>query len=370
MPEPRPLQAVALDASLWDEPTTGIGLYTRCLAAALADEEVFVRRIGARTSGEHPRGAMGRSIHTLAVLPQLLARCPEPVFHALGNFNLPLVAAPGKRLVLTVHDLIPEVMPRTVSAGFRWQFRLWLARSLRLAARVICVSETTRRDLLDRFDLPPSRVAVVHNGVDHVDAIPAPDAAGEAYLRALGLPRQFVLYAGALDARKNVEGVLAASERARAAGQGFTLVVAGQRWFGAGPIEQHITRLRAAGVDVRPLGYLEAPVFYALMRRATAFVFPSRYEGFGLPPLEAMRLGVPTVVSTAGALPEICGGAAIAVDPDDAEALAGTILRLLNDPKERSDRAEAGRARAAGFTWSRAAAGTLAVYADALGEES
>src|SRR5262249_38065216 len=160
------------------------------------------------------------------------------------------------RLVLTVHDLIPLLLPDTVSSPYRWQFRLWLARSLKVADQVICVSETTRRALLERYEGDAGRAHVVYHGVDHIDRVPKADATTQRWLDALGLKR-FVLYAGALDARKNVELALEACARAR-----VTLVLAGQRWYGAGSVEGRIARLRDEGHDVRPLGYLEAPVFY------------------------------------------------------------------------------------------------------------
>ena len=356
---------IALDATLWDEPTTGIGLYTRCLADALQAQGVLVDRMGARTSGEHPRGVQKRTSWTLGTLPGLLRSSPPAVYHALANFNLPLKRVPGTAYVLTVHDLVPLDMPDTVSAAFRWQFRLWLARSLTVADRLICISESTRQDVLRRFPQVEPRTVVVPNGVDHVDA-PALDADGEDFLRALGLPKDYVLYAGSLDVRKNVDLVLDAQERLAARGRPFTLVLAGQGWYGSGKVETRIARLRAEGLDVRALGYQPPPVFYALMRRAALFVFPSRYEGFGLPPLEAMRLGTPTIVSTAGSLPEVCGDAAPAVHPEDAEGLAAVIDRLLGSPGERRALSAAGKRQAAKFTWARTAELTRAAYDAAL----
>src|SRR5205814_9193767 len=137
-----------------------------------------------------------------------------------------------------------------------------------------------------------------HNGVDHVERMPALDATCEAYLRSLALPARFALYAGALDARKNVEAIVAACAQTRT-----PLVLIGQSWFGRGPIEQRIARARADGADIRPLGYQSEALFCELIRRARVFVFPSRYEGFGLPPLEAMWLGTPAIVSNRGSLP-------------------------------------------------------------------
>jgi len=360
------LLAIALDASLWDEPTTGIGLYTRCLAAALERRGVRVHRLGAEKSGEAPRGSLGRTPYVIGRLPEVLAGLDAPLFHAVCNFNLPLTRVHGKRMVLTVHDLIPVLLPETVSRPYHWQFRLWLSRSLKVAHRVLCDSECTRRDLLTHFPVEEEKLEVVPLGVDHVDAVPPPDAAGLAYLRALGLPPQYILYAGSLDTRKNVALILDALERLRARGRPVTLVLSGQSGFGSAPVELRIAQMRAAGFDLRPLGFLSSPLFYELFRRATVFVFPSRYEGFGLPPLEAMKLGVPTVVSTAGAMPEVCGNAAVQVDPDSPAELATVLDRLLRSPEERAQRGEAGRQHAARFTWDATAGRTLEVYQSAL----
>jgi glycosyltransferase involved in cell wall biosynthesis len=356
---------VAFDASLWDEPTTGIGLYTRCLASALQARGVRLERLGARVSGEDPRGRMGRTAYVLGRLPQALRRSQALLYHALGNFNLPLVRTPGKPYVVTVHDVIPLLMPETASRAYRWQFRLWLARSVRVADRIVCVSECTRNDLLARHPEVEDKVSVAYNGVDHVDGH-VPDATTEDFLRALALPQRFALYAGSLDVRKNVSLVLDALERLKAKGRPVPLVMIGQSWFGSGAVESRVARMRSEGHDIRPLGYQSEPVFYELMRRAAVFVFPSRYEGFGLPPLESMRLGTPAIVSTTGATPEVCGEAAPAVRPDDAEGLAEAMDRLLRSDTERRRWAEAGRKQAARFTWARCAEQTLTAYEAAL----
>ena len=351
---------MALDATLWDEPTTGIARYGHAVAGALQARGVRVIRVGARRSGELPRRMRSRTLHTLAELPRVLPRSGAALFHAVGNVDLPLLRIPGMPFVLTVHDLIPLTSPRTVSWAFHWQFRLWLLRSLQVADHVVCVSAWTREQLLRRHpDVDPERVSVVHNGVDHVQPRPL-DAVSQAWLRSLGLPGRWVLFAGALDARKNVELVLEALERLRP--RAPTLVLAGQRWYGAGPVERRIGSLRAAGLDIRPLGYLAEPLLWALIAAAPVFVFPSRDEGFGLPPLEAMALGTPVVVSTAAALPEVCGDAAVQVGPDDAAGLAGALQRLLDDPAERTRRAEAGRARSRAFRWDTVAAHLVEVY--------
>jgi glycosyltransferase involved in cell wall biosynthesis len=359
---PPPL-AIALDATLWDEPTTGISQYARGLTPALEAEGVRVARLGAEHSGEAPRGrGVGRTAFTVGVLPELLAQRAEAIFHALGNFNLPLRRIPGKRFVLTVHDLIPELLPQTVSRAFYWQFRTWLTRSLTLADAVICVSQSTANDLAERHPGIRAPVHVVHHGVDHIRV---PDRVEvETWFQTLGLPPFYVLYAGSLDARKNVGLVLKAMESLKAAGRALPLVLVGHQGFGAGATELRIERLSRQGIDIRRMGHLPAEQLHRLMEGAGAFVFPSRSEGFGLPPLEAMRLGAPTIVSRIPALAEICGDAALAVDPDDAEGLAAQIWRLRDAPDERRWWAEAAKRRAEQFTWQKAARATRDVYLD------
>ena len=351
---------VALDATLWDEPTTGIARYARSVGEALERRGVHVLRVGARRSGELPRRVRSRTLHTLAELPRVLPRSGASVFHAVANVDLPLLRIPGIPFVLTVHDLIPLTSPDTVSRAFHWQFRLWLARSLRVAEHVVCVSAWTRAQLLAWHPgLDPDRVSVVHNGVDHVRPAPL-DAVSRAWLRSLGLPERWVLFAGALDARKNVGLLLDALERLGA--RAPALVLAGQSWYGAGPVERRIGLLRRNGLDIRPLGFLAEPLLWALMAEAPVFVFPSRDEGFGLPPLEAMALGTPVVVSTAGALPEVCGDAAVQISPDDADGLAAAVARLLEDPAERARRGAAGREHAQQYRWDAVAAHLVEVY--------
>ncbi|MFN0061426.1 MAG: glycosyltransferase family 4 protein [Myxococcaceae bacterium] len=357
---------IGLDATLWDEPTTGIAQYARQLAAGLQTLGVQVRRWGALHSGDAPRGPrLGRSAFVLRRVPQLLARGDAQLFHAVGNFNLPLRRVRGRPMVLTVHDLIPELFPETVSHKFRWQFSLWLRRSVRVADEIVCVSEATRRDLLTR--LPAAQrvpITVVHHGIDHVVPLSAQQAHDE--LAPWKLPERWLLYVGALDARKNVALLLQLARRL--VPDKIALVLAGQQWFGGNTLPAEIERAREAGVDVRTLGHVTDAQRTALMQACTAFVFPSLYEGFGLPPLEAMRLGAPTLVSNVGALPEVCGEGAQVLPPDDLEAWMQAVRELATQASARTARIQAGQKHALAFTWSRCAKETLEVYGRAVAQ--
>jgi glycosyltransferase involved in cell wall biosynthesis len=359
---------LGLDATLADERTTGIGLVGRELSLALERQGVVVSKLGAARSGDAPRGRASRTVWTVANLPRALEQQRVDVYHALGNFNLPLLHPGRPRLVLTVHDVIPLELPDTVSRAFRWQFRLWLSRSLEVADRVVCVSETTRQGLLRHFEVPERKLRVIPNGVDHVERAPAPDGTTLQWIDSLALQPNVVLYAGALDARKNVGLVVDACTELTAQGEKLTLLVVGQKWFGSTAISRKVADAKSMGLDVRPLGYLADPVFFALMRRATAFVFPSRAEGFGLPPLEAMWLGTPTIVSDVGALPEVVGNGALKVGPDDAPALAESLRMLFHSPQKRAALSRAGQKQAQKYRWDDVAHAYADVYAEALEE--
>jgi glycosyltransferase involved in cell wall biosynthesis len=260
-----------------------------------------------------------------------------------------------------VHDLAFKLRPREVP----WQQRAYmgtvLGPALRKAAAVLVPSESTRRDLLDLYRIPglESKVDVMAEGLPPaVAAGPLPD----------GLEPGFILAVGTVEPRKNYPRLLAAFRqmRERHGSSRFIingrpcvpqLVIAGRPGWAYGDTLERI----AAEPGVRYLGHVDEPTLTALYESASVLAFPSLYEGFGLPLLEAMSRGVPAVVGAAGALPELALGAAIAVKPDDVDAIAGALELLLSDTQLRQKLGDEGRRRAAAFTWDRAAEQTLAV---------
>ncbi len=257
-----------------------------------------------------------------------------------------------------VHDLAFRIRPAEVP----WQQRAYmgavLGPALRSAAAVLVPSESTKRDLLDHYRLPDLefRVAVIPEGVpSQVPAGPLPE----------GLEPGFILAVGTIEPRKNYSRLLAAFRRLRGRDGAPTdghpqvpqLVIAGRPGWAYGDTLQRI----AAEPGVRYLGHVDEPTLSALYESASVLAFPSLYEGFGLPLLEAMSRGKPAVVGTAGSLPELAMGAAITVRPDDVDAIAGALERLLADAGLRQKLGDEGRRRAAGYTWTRAAELTLEV---------
>jgi glycosyltransferase involved in cell wall biosynthesis len=366
---------IGIDARLWGEPRSGIGRYTRALVDALlaaAPHEEWVLYTD-RAPDPVPAGAMVRCLPwpqrllwTLWALPRDLRDRPVDVFHGVTGFELP----PGRPagLVTTVHDLIPLRFPRLVPWRHRIAVRALLGRAVRRAARVIAVSEATRAELLARYRLPAGRVCVIPEAAG--PAFAPPSAAARAAVRVRhALRGSYVLFVGLLEPKKNLGALLAAVARLRAAGQlgDTTLVVAGAAGWGREPPSAAARRLALDGT-VRFLGPVADADLPALYAEAEVFVFPSLWEGFGLPVLEAMAAGTAVLASRRGALPEVTGGAAMLVEPE-VGPLADALATLLGDRALRSRLREAGLARAATFSWTRTAAATLAVYREAWRDE-
>jgi glycosyltransferase involved in cell wall biosynthesis len=247
--------------------------------------------------------------------------------------------------VLSVHDLSYERHPGLMGPRDRFMFRTFVPRSVRRADRILTGSEWTKRDLVDHYGVNEERITVTPYGVDPLFSPEGQKRNGPPY----------ALFVGAIQPRKDPLTTLEAL--ARIDGDLHLLMT--------GPDKRGVEEVRAAierldlGSRVELTGHVSREELAALYRGAACFVFPSRYEGFGLPVLEAMASGTPVVASTAGALPEVAGEAAILVEPGNADALAEAIERALAD---RERLVELGLERARRFSWTETARQTLAVY--------
>ncbi|NPV58094.1 MAG: glycosyltransferase family 4 protein [Actinobacteria bacterium] len=292
------------------------------------------------------------------------------VFHAT-NYQAP--ALRSAKLVTTVHDINFVRFPEMQSKGIR-RFIAAMPRLLERSSMVLADSRFTAEELRDEYELPEEKVRVVYPGLNPV-FLRVPDAGEtETALRAYCLEPPYLAYIGNLHPRKNLVTLVEAFARLRERGLEHRLAVIG----GGGLGKLNNAEYRKLSLRVRDLGLEDAVVFtgyvpderlVSLLREAEMLVFPSIYEGFGLPPLEAMACGVPVITSRRSSLPEVVGDAALLLeDPLDAEEIAGCVERLLADGELRARLVGEGLKRAAAFTWEKAAREVAAVYSEVVEE--
>ncbi|HEX2737613.1 MAG TPA: glycosyltransferase family 1 protein, partial [Acidimicrobiia bacterium] len=264
----------------------------------------------------------------------------------------------------TVHDAAPVLFPHTFPRRGRWFHARGIAAAARHADLVITVSNAAADELVAHTPIARARIRVVHNGVDQREV---PDREVAATRAALGLGEDpYVLWVGTLEPRKNLPTLLAAFRKVVAAPdlRHQLLIVGPTGWRENNEVAR---AARLLGDRVRLVGAVRGDQMAAVYRGADLFAFPSRHEGFGLPVLEAMAQRRAVVAADIPAIREVAADAATLVPPDDIDLWAGALTWLLRDPAVRSELGERGRVRATQFSWDRCAAGTRAVYAEAIG---
>lgn len=352
---------VVLDALIYDQHPSGIGQYVRQLAEALAegfpedDWEALVRP-GVTLPGFHAH-EMGRA--DLTTWRRLLIEQVQapPALRSLGydvvhftDYRRPLL--PLARTVVTVHDLAAFRYPETFSAGQRRLKQWFLRQSVRRADRIIVPSASTEADLVNILGVDPERVAIVPHGVTPVLIPPGPSPR----------PRPYLLFVGTLEPRKNLVRLIEAYAKVRDRLSDVPdLVIIGRRGWLYQPIlravEDHHLADRVIFLGYVPRSYL--PSWY---QHAVGFCFPTLYEGFGLPVLEAMAADCPVMTANRGAAREVAEGAALLVDPENVDAIAEGMSSLIVGADVGATLRAAGRERARLYPWARTAAATRAVY--------
>lgn len=385
---------VVLDGRVVTDHFPGIGRYVYRLAEALAelapadtigllytpgqtDQRFDLRALAERTgvelvalpTGDRPtERAIPPLLASQWSAPRILRRRSVDLFHATYWWGPYRPGTPGT--VLSLYDLIALRLPAALPASRRISLAVMVRLALRSANHVLTLSAWSKADLMAHHGLSPDAVTVTPLAPDPALA-PATEAEVTALRSRLALPGSYVLYLGINKPHKNLPTLLAAwpsvTERVASAGLAPpTLVV-------AGPWDPRYDALRsglsAGGPSraVRFLGPVHEADLRALYSAAAVFAFPSRYEGFGLPPLEAMACGTPVVASDATSLPEVVGDAAILVGPDDIAGWAEAISAVLSDSSLAERLRERGLARSASFTWRRTAGATLAAYHGVVG---
>lgn len=266
-----------------------------------------------------------------------------------------------RRTVVTVHDLGYLEYPQSHTRFSRLYLHLSTLFSSRSARRVIAISEATKRDLVRHYRVPPRKISVIYHGRDPIFT-PVDDAARKAEVTAkYGVRESYCIHVGTLQPRKNLGLLVEAWDILRGSmEQPPQLLLAGKRgWLYDSLFET--VQARGLGDLVRFADYVERDDLPALYSGALALTFPSLYEGFGLPPLEAMSCGTPVIASTASSLPEVVGDGGILLDPHDPHPWAEAVQRLIGDPNLQAELGRKGLERASQFTWERSARETLRV---------
>jgi glycosyltransferase involved in cell wall biosynthesis len=268
--------------------------------------------------------------------------------------------------VVTVYDLSFVHYPETFTGGRRAYLKLFTRLSCRRAQRIIAISESTRRDIVQQWGIPAAKISVAYPGVGGEFAcLPADQVA--AFRQRRQLPDPFILHVGTLQPRKNLVRLVRAVGRLRDGGLDATLVLAGGPGWLYSEILKEIERLNLQQSVLLP-GYVPADELVEWYNAAAVLAYPSLYEGFGLPVVEAMACGTPVVTTSASSMPEAAGDATLQVDPHDTEALAEALRRVLTDQSLRNELRQRGVAQAARFTWRETAAATADVYRQVLRE--
>ena len=349
---------------------TGVGRYVRCLVPALlaGSPAKKISWVGLANPGQDlgwldqsmeiarpETPILPYSLREQMALGKVLDRLRCDLVH-LPHFTFPW-RPPRAPVVSTIHDLI---YMETSGAGrtplHEWAARRTLRRCAEQSRRIIAVSNFTKDRIVARLGVPAGKIRVVYHGGEH-----AAEGSGE------GAPREpsTLLSVGNHLPHKNLPFLMRVFARVLAERPLASLVVAGPRGRHTSVAEEAARGAGVAGQVTWISPETDAGV-WALYRRATLLVFPSRYEGFGFPVLEAMTLGLPVVAADATSIPEVAGPAALLLPPGDEAAWAGAILSLLNDPARRTALFDAGRLRAREFSWERSATETLAVYEEVL----
>lgn len=365
--------------------TAGIGRYTREMVKALAQHSagqtspqyhLFVAEAAgcpppvdlSPPFSWHPTRLterwLGRLWYRLH-LPLPIERWTGPLdlFHAPDFVLRP--TRPGARTLLTVHDLSFVREPDSVMPGMSRHLNRWVRRSVAQADHVIAVSNATAHDMIELYGTPPDKISVLYHGVTP-EFRPNDDPARLAAIRAkyhLG-QRPFILSVGTIQPRKNYQRLIQAFAQVQADAD---LVIAGGPGWQADEIYNEVKQQRLTD-RVHFLGFVPDVDLPLLYSAAALFVYPSLYEGFGLPALEAMACGTPVIAANRSALPEVVGRAGRLVDPFDVEAIAAAIDQILLDPPLHQSLAQAGLAQAARFSWINMAGELVQIYQKLLTE--
>ena len=370
---------IGITTSVGQRGKTGIAQYLFALVRALVEQNthqytLFVLENDAElfrfaadksrivTVSEEFRPAVKDIAWHHTVLPGLARKLRLDVLH-VPSYRRMIWRRPCP-LVATIHDLAQFHVPRKYSWARMVYGRMVVPRLARRQDQIVAISENTARDIARFFGVPENRLTVVYNGVEHSRFFPGEvQHAKEAAARRFGLDNPFFLYIARLEhpGKNHVRLISAFNKFKSATGSNWQLALAGGDWHGAEHIHQAVKESPFSS-DIRRLGFVADDFVPDLYRAAGAFVYPSLFEGFGMPPTEAMACGCPVICSSRGSLAEVVGDAAAVVDPEDVDAMAKQLGLLASDCVLRKKMSAAGLEQARRFDWSGTARAMAKVY--------
>lgn len=360
-----------------DRPATGIARYAveliRSLELFSPDIRVFLLKpfdepiVGLPHHNGSHRLFAARRLHgmmTLGAVQMATAatRLKLDVIHdpiGVSPFIYPRLLGRFGRIV-TIHDAIPFIHPESASGATNFLFHEYIPRTLRFVDHIVTASDSSKRDIERYFNAPEKAVSRIYCGVSPKFSRPSPEVIASV-LDRYRISGPYLLTVGALESRKNIEILFQAFSRLRSEGMVHSLVVVGQRQRQTEGILRLLRELELQEAVIFT-AYVDDDDLPAIYAGADCFVFPSIYEGFGLPPLEAMSCGTPVITSNSSSLPEVVGDAGIMVDVRDVAGLAKAINTVVSHPEVGHELARKGRLRAQQFTWERAAAEHVQLY--------
>lgn len=367
-------QRIAIDISPMYRSKAGVGHYTSNLVANLKllkqNNYIFLRRRRNEGLGERKPSVLKRLFNAVrqtlweqAILPFRLLVKGATLIHCPAYVS-PLIKTCHS--IITIHDMAFLLYPEKFVRSYRFYLRLWAPVSARRADVVITDSNQSKKDIVKSLKIPGNKVKVIYLGVDDAFRPITNKKLIEQSRRKYELPPKFILYVGTLEPRKNIMGLIWAYKLFKDSGdKEHRLVIAGAKGWLYSDMFKTVDELHLRE-DVKFTGYIADIDLPSVYNGAELFVYPSLYEGFGLPPLEAMACGVPVITSNTSSLPEIVGDAGIMVNPVDHRAIADAIKRVLNDEQLKEEMKRKGLVRARQFSWEKTAQRTSEVYNEAL----
>ncbi|MGE5358990.1 MAG: glycosyltransferase family 4 protein [Bacteroidales bacterium] len=340
----------------------GIGTYIRNLLKQLAridqateyvllcrpEDAAIVNELG-RNFRAVPEPSKPYSVAEQIRVPLALKRIGADLFHAPHYVLPPLMPC---KSVVTIHDVIHLLFPQYLPNRFAWAYArasLWAAT--RRADRILTVSETSKNDILRRFKVPAEKISVIYNAIDERFNVMPTDEQVTRVRERYQLDHRFALYVGNIKPHKNLERLIDAFAQLRREGlDDVRLLIIGDE-ISKFPALRRAVHRHKLHKYVRFLGFVHIETLAVLYRLASVFVFPSLYEGFGLPPVEAMASGTPVVTSNVSSLPEVVGDAALLVDPYDAASIADGMRQVLTDCSLAARLSARGREQASKYSW-------------------